>query len=129
VADPVPQPSPVPLPWWIVPSLAYLIVIIFAGALAASCFFGNDTLRTQMFSTAVVLATAAVSFYFGSSSGSEKKSDLIALDSANKSSSLASSTPAIAAPPVQLLATQATNQDIANAAAAAEALRIKTAAP
>lgn len=111
------------MPWWVVPSLAYLIVFVFAAALAASCVVGNDTLRTQMFSTAVTLAVAATSFYFGSSAGSEKKDTTIASSSA----ALATSSPT--QPLATQTAPQTTPQDTADAAAAAEALRLKTAAP
>jgi hypothetical protein len=74
----------------------------------------------------ITLATTSVGYYFGSSSGSDKKSDVIASDSANKSASLANSTPALTPAPIT---TQTTPQDTADAAAAAEALRLKTAAP
>jgi hypothetical protein len=87
---PSPAPATPPLPWWVVPSLAYLMVLIFAAALAASCFLGNDTLRTQMFSTSVALAVGAAGFYFGSSKGSQDKDSTIAAQGA----SLATSTPA-----------------------------------
>ena len=77
------------MPWWILPSLALLILLIFAGALVASCFVGDSTLRTTMFTAAVTLATGAVGYYFGSSAGSQKKDDQIARSTA----ALAVSTP------------------------------------
>lgn len=66
------------LPWWVVPALAGGILTIFAGALVASCFVGDTTLRTTMFTGALSLATGAAGFYFGSSAGSQKKDDTIA---------------------------------------------------
>jgi hypothetical protein len=91
--DPVPPPvvPPPAMPWWVVPSLSYLIVLIFAGALFASCVMGNDTLRTQMFSATVALATVAVSFYFGSSKGSQDKDATIAAQGASLATSIPTS--------------------------------------
>jgi hypothetical protein len=88
--DPVlpPVAPPPAMPWWVVPSLSYLIVLIFAGALFASCVMGNDTLRTQMFSATVALATVAVSFYFGSSKGSQDKDATIAAQGASLATSI-----------------------------------------
>jgi hypothetical protein len=92
MADPVPPPVVPPpgplLPWWVVPTLSYLILLIFAGALVASCVMGNDTLRTQMFSATVALATVAVSFYFGSSKGSQDKDATIAAQGASLATSI-----------------------------------------
>lgn len=65
-------------PWWVLPGLAGMILFIFGGALVASCFLGNDTLRTTMFTAAITITTAAVSYYFGSSAGSQKKDDTLA---------------------------------------------------
>lgn len=55
-----------------------MILIIFGGALTASCFMDNDTLRTTMFTASVTITTAAVGYYFGSSAGSQKKDDTLA---------------------------------------------------
>jgi hypothetical protein len=76
-------------PWWVLPALACMAQVIFAGALAASCFLGDNTLRTQMFTGALTLATAAAQYFFGSSAGSQKKDDTIAANSV----ALASSAP------------------------------------
>jgi len=85
-------PAP-PLAARVMPVIALVVLAIFAAALAASCFLGNDTLRTQMFTGALTLATGVAGYYFGSSAGSAKKDDTIAASSA----ALATSTP-IAAP-------------------------------
>jgi hypothetical protein len=80
------------LPWWILPSLAIVLLLIFAGALVASCFLDDKTLRTQMFTGALTLATGAAGYFFGSSAGSQKKDDQIARSTA----ALAVSTPPVA---------------------------------
>lgn len=79
-----------PLPWWVLPSLAALVLLIFAGALTASCFLGDNTLRTTMFTAAVTLATGVAAYYWGSSASSSKKDDTLAATAA----ALATSTPA-----------------------------------
>ena len=88
-------------PWWVLPGLAAMILTIFGGALVASCFIGNDTLQTQMFTGAFGLATAAVAYFFGSSKGSQDKDATMAASTAKKddtiqanSAALAVSTPA-----------------------------------
>jgi hypothetical protein len=78
---------------WVMPVIAVSVLGIFAGALAASCFLGNDTLRTQMFTGALTLAAGVASYFFGSSAGSAKKDDTIAASSA----ALAISSPVIPA--------------------------------
>ncbi len=85
-----------PMPWWVLPGLAALVLMVFAGALAASCFVGDGTLRTTMFTAAVTLATGACGYYFGSSAGSQKKDETIAAANA----ALAQSTP-VTTPPAQ----------------------------
>ena len=82
-------------PWWMLPGLAALLLAIFAGALAASCFLGNDTLRTQMFTGALTLATGAAGFFFGSSNGSQKKDDTNAV----AMTALANGMPVVPPPP------------------------------
>ncbi len=65
-------------PWWMLPALGALVLAIFAGALLASCFMDNDTLRTQMFAIAGAGFTTALGFFFGSSSGSAQKDQVLA---------------------------------------------------
>lgn len=81
------------LPWWVMPGLAAIVLAIFAGALIASCFLADNTLRTQMFTGAFGLATAVVAYFFGSSVGEKRKDDAAAVDSAKKTDALASSAP------------------------------------
>lgn len=72
------------------PALAVLAEVIFAGALVASCILPVGDLRTVMFTAAVTQALAACQYFFGSSAGSQKKDDTIAANSA----ALATSSPA-----------------------------------
>lgn len=65
-------------PWWVIPGLASGILATFAGSLAASFIWGNDTLRTTMATAAVNLVFGVGGYYFGSSAGSQKKDDVIA---------------------------------------------------
>lgn len=96
---PIVPPVPVspPYPWWVLPGLAAMILFIFGGALAATCFMDNDTLRTQMFTGAFGLATAAVAYFFGSSAGSQKKDDAAAVSMLKKDETIATNTAALAA--------------------------------
>ncbi len=75
VVTPGPIPSEIlaKIPWWVLPGLGVFVMTIFAGALTASCFMENDTLRTQMFSYAAAGFTTALGFFFGSSTGSREK--------------------------------------------------------
>lgn len=79
-------------PWWTLPALAVIAEAIFAGALVASCFLEDTTLRTTMFTGALTQATLAAQFYFGSSVGSQRKDETIAASNA----ALATSVPATA---------------------------------
>lgn len=69
-------------PWWVVPGLAGMILLIFAGALAASCVIGDTTMRTTMMTGALQLAGVAAGYYLGSSASSQKKDETIAASSA-----------------------------------------------
>lgn len=70
-----------------------MVLLIYAGVLVAVFFLPNDTLRTNLYGSVPIVVMAAVNYYFGSSSGSDKKSDTIASDSAAKSAALAASAP------------------------------------
>ncbi len=78
VNPPPAEPSLAHAPWWMLPGLGAMVLVIFAGALVASCFMNNDTLRTQMFAIAGAGFTTALGFFFGSSAGSQKKDDALA---------------------------------------------------
>lgn len=82
------------LPWYILPGLAAMVLVIFAAALISSLFLKNETLQTQMFTGAYGLATMAVGYFFGSSAGSARKDDAAAADSLKKTDALAGSAPA-----------------------------------
>ena len=93
MADAVPVEQPIP--WWVKPALAAYAMTIFAALAGASCFIGDNTLRTTMLTAAVTLLLAASAYYFGSSAGSDKKDNTIATQSATLA---VSSPPASEAP-------------------------------
>lgn len=66
------------MPWWVLPGLGAMVLAGFFGALIGSCFIGNDTLQTTMFTAQVTMAAGVVGFYFGSSSSSRRKDDALA---------------------------------------------------
>lgn len=99
-----PGVPPSAFPWWTLPGLALAVLIIFAGALAASVMLEDNTLRTQMFTGAYGLATLSVGYFFGSSAGSSKKDEAIAATAikanetiAKQGEALAVSAPAVPA--------------------------------
>lgn len=73
------QPTPpTAQPWWVLPGLAAGVLLIFAGALIASCFVANATLQVQMFTAATALSGTAVGYFFQSSAGSARKTEIAA---------------------------------------------------
>lgn len=83
-------------PWWTRPGLAVITLSIYAGVLAATCFFADNTLRNMMFGSIIPLATTSLNFYFGSSSSSQKKDDALAVSAAKKDDVLAANAAALA---------------------------------
>lgn len=65
-------------PWWVLPALALVAEIIFAGVLVATCFIDDKSLQAAMFGMAGAAAGQVMQYFFGSSAGSEKKDDTIA---------------------------------------------------
>lgn len=66
------------VPWWVLPSLAVIVLGIVAAALVASCFFEDGSIRNVLFGGVLAFGSQVISYYFGSSSGSAKKDDTIA---------------------------------------------------
>jgi hypothetical protein len=101
--------SPQPLagfPWWVLPGLALTVLVIFAGALAASVLLDDNTLRTQMFTGAYGLATLSVGYFFGSSAGSTKKDEAIVATAIKANETIADQGKALAgSAPVAVAAT------------------------
>lgn len=96
MADTV-QPS-APLPWWVIPGFAYTILVAFIVIAMRIVWTSADVSQYTQYviAAAIALASTTMGYYFHSSAGSEKKSDVIASDSANKSAALAISAPAAA---------------------------------
>lgn len=74
-APTVPQQQ---MPWWVLPGLAGVVLLIFAGTTVAAFMGSNETLRTTMATAAIGLTTTAAGFFFQSSIGSKDKSDTLA---------------------------------------------------
>jgi len=66
------------MPWWALPGLGLVVLLSFDGALVASCFLGDNTLRTQMFTAAAVSVGTILGYFFGSAVGSRGKDATIA---------------------------------------------------
>jgi hypothetical protein len=78
-----------PIPWQAKVFLATLVLLTYQGIMAAAFWKGDATLQTSLASQVVPLLAMALGYFFGSSSGSEKKDDTIASNAA----ALANSTP------------------------------------
>lgn len=64
-------------PWWVAPGLGLTAMLIFAGALIATCFLDDKSLQAAMFGMAGASAGQVMQYFFGSSSGSQSKDDTI----------------------------------------------------
>lgn len=84
------------MPWWVLPGLATFVLAIFAGALAASLFMKNETLQTQMFTQAALLAALVAGFFFGSSVGKAKQDDALAATAIKQNETIAAQGVALA---------------------------------
>lgn len=84
------DPKPAnPMPWQARFFLAALLVFLYAGVIAASFMWGDSTLQTSLCGSVVPIVSGAITWYFGSSQGSEKKDETIK----ETSRALANSTP------------------------------------
>lgn len=64
-------------PWWVAPGLGLATMLIFAGTLIATCFLDDKSLQAAMFGMAGASAGQVMQYFFGSSSGSQRKDDTI----------------------------------------------------
>jgi hypothetical protein len=64
------------------PALAAAVLIIFAGAILVAYLVGETTLLTTMLGSTIPMAQTVLGYYFGSSRGSQAKSDTIAANAA-----------------------------------------------
>lgn len=65
-------------PWWVLPGLALVAMLIFAGTIAAAYLAGEKQLAANLSMGALAAATMAFGYFFQSSAGSQKKDDTIA---------------------------------------------------
>ena len=84
------MPSSPPMPWWALPGLAVIVLLIFAGALVGSFLIEDQAQRNILCGSAMNLAALALGYFFGSSTGSERKDKTIA----DATGALATSSPA-----------------------------------
>ena len=85
------------LPWWVLPALAGVVLLVFAAVAAASFMTNDATLRTQTANTWSNLAIAVVAYWYGSSAGSSKKDDALAATSMKQNETIADQGKALAA--------------------------------
>lgn len=78
---PVPVPAVItPRSWdhWMGPVIGVVVIVIYAMALAASFMWGNESLQVQMTTSVIPITMMVISFYYGSSAGSQKKDETLA---------------------------------------------------
>lgn len=71
-------PAPAPLPWWVVPGIAYTLVLAFIAVVMVIVLRSEDKYEQIVLVALISLVTGAAGYYFGSSSGSERKDSTIA---------------------------------------------------
>lgn len=84
------------LPWWVLPALAGVVLLVFAGVAAASFMTNDATLRTQAANTWANLAIAVVAYWYGSSAGSSKKDEALAATNMKANETIAAQGAALA---------------------------------
>jgi Phage tail lysozyme len=62
-------------PWWTLPSLGVLVIMLFAGVLAEAAYVKDDTLLTQMTPYLTAGFVMTLGYFFGSSAGKAKQDD------------------------------------------------------
>lgn len=90
-----------PIPWFVLPSLAALVLLIYAGTLVASCFFADNTLRNMMFGSSPPMAMFVLGYFFGNSVGKVSSDAAAAATSIKQAETIAEQGKALAvsAPP------------------------------
>ena len=99
-----------PIPWWVKPALAALVIVLFGFALVVVMIDKGNANQLLMLGVINALIGTAIGYYFGSSSSSDKKDTTIAANTA----ALATSTPA--APPATAEPTEPSDEAKALAA-------------
>jgi hypothetical protein len=62
-------------PWWTLPGLGVLVILMFMSVLLAAAYMHNDALLTQMTPYLTAGFVMTLGYFFGSSAGSAKKDD------------------------------------------------------
>lgn len=81
---PAATPAPAAEPIWAKPSIGVYSLTLFALCLGISWWLKNDTAFNLMIGAVIANANTVMQFYFGSSSGSQKKDETIAAQSASR---------------------------------------------
>ena len=95
MADAVAAPVEQPMPWWVKPALAAMILALFGFALVTVMIDKGNANQLLMLGVINAMAGGVVGYYLGSSASSDKKDNAIA---ANTAALAASTPPATAAP-------------------------------
>ncbi len=88
-------------PWWVLPSLTAMTLIVFVVGLGLAYRLQDATLFNVALGAAIAMASTAVNYWFGSSKSSQDKDATIAASTAKKDDTIAASNAALAvsAPP------------------------------
>jgi hypothetical protein len=70
--------SDVQSPWWVLPTLAITVLLIFVAVGTYALLLGDSNLRLIVVTSAGNFTSMVLAYYFGSSAGSAKKDDIIA---------------------------------------------------
>lgn len=90
------MPAKSEMPWWVLPALAWFVLIAFAAIAAASFMTEDTTLRTQTANTWANLAIAVVAYWYGSSAGKTRTDDALAVTSLKQNETIAAQGQALA---------------------------------
>ena len=72
-----PPVAPSAEPYWAKPSIGIYTLVLFLAALAVSWWLKDNTAFDLMIGATIANANTVIGYYFGSSSGSEKKDEII----------------------------------------------------
>lgn len=99
------------LPQFVLPFLATMVLLIYAGTLVASCFFADNTLRNMMFGSSPPMAMFVLGYFFGNSIGKVKQDETAAAVTSKQAETIAEQGKALATSlPAAPVVTTVTNE-------------------